>query len=339
MKLLICTQAIDKNDPTLGFFHAWVSELAPHYERITVFALRVGERNLPHNVEVVDLGHSRLERMWYILTLSYRLRERYDAVFVHMSQEYLLLAGWLWKVLKKPMYLWRNHYAGSSATDRAARYCAKVFYTSQYSYTAKYPKAVRMPVGVDTEHFKRRPDILRDPRGILFLGRLAPSKRPHVLIEALGMLLKKDLTFTAYLCGAQAPQDRAYLLELESLIQSRGLSGLVTIAPGVPQSKTPEMFNRHAIFVNCSPSGMYDKTLFEAASCECVVVASSKDFAELIDRRFIFADGSASDLARVLEASLTMPIINQQGAGVQMRNAAREHSLANLITRLVQEIR
>jgi glycosyltransferase involved in cell wall biosynthesis len=338
MKLLICTQAIDTNDPLLGFFHAWMAELAPHYEHITILALRVGERDLPRNVEVVPLGTIRILRIWRILTLSYRMRDTYDAVLVHMSQEFILLAGWLWKRLYKPVYLWRNHYAGSAATDRAARYCKKVFYTSKYSYTAKYAHAVRMPVGIDTEQFKRLPHVMRDPRGILFLGRLAPSKRPHVLIEALSTLVQKGLTFTAVICGAQAPQDRTYVRELEDMIHMRGLSRLVTIAPGIPQSKTPEMFNQHAIFVNCSPSGMYDKTLFEAAGCECVVIASSKDFAELVDKRFVFADGSAEDLARVLEAALTMPIINQQGVGVQMRNAAREHSLVHLVSKLVKEM-
>ena len=78
--------------------------------------------------------------------------------------------------------------------------------------------------------------------------------------------------------------------------------------------------------------------MFEAAHCESVVLASSKDFAQLVDKRFIFEDGNAQDLARVLESVLTMPVIDQQGAGVQMRNVAREHSLPNLVTKLVAEM-
>lgn len=338
MKLLICTQSVDKNDPTLGFFHAWIDKLAPEYERITVFALRVGEHTLPHNVEVVHLGNSRLVRMWRILKLSYSLRSRYDSVFVHMSQEYILLSGWLWRWLRKPIYLWRNHYAGSLATDRAARYCNKVFYTSKFSYTAKYPHAVCMPVGVDTSRFTRIPQVARDPRGILFLGRITPSKRPRLFIEALSLLAKKNSTFTALLCGAQAPHEQSFVRELQERITELGLAAQVRIVAGVPQEQTPELFNKHAVFVNCSPSGMYDKTLFEAASCECVVISSSKDFAELVDPRFVVKDGDVQDLARALEMALTMPVIDQQGVGAQMRNVAREHSLSHLVERLVAEI-
>ena len=70
-----------------------------------------------------------------------------------MNQEYVLIAGWLWKLLGKRTYLWRNHYAGSWLTDVAAVFCTKVFCTSKHSYTVKYKKTVLMPVGVDTERF------------------------------------------------------------------------------------------------------------------------------------------------------------------------------------------
>ena len=52
MRLLICTQAIDRNDPALGFFVSWVREFAAHFEKITVEPLasetcfRLGERGL-----------------------------------------------------------------------------------------------------------------------------------------------------------------------------------------------------------------------------------------------------------------------------------------------------
>lgn len=338
MKLLICAQAIDCTDPTLGFFHTWVARLAEKYERITVFALRVGEHALPKNVEVVYLGDNRFTRIWRVMNESRKRRDQYDAVFVHMSQEFVLLAGWLWRRFKKNVYLWRNHYAGSSATDRAAHTCTKVFYTSKFSYTAKYPHAVKMPVGVDTEHFKRSTQIDRDPRGVLFLGRITPSKRPHMLLEALGLLKARGMAFTALICGAKALIDHSYISKLEELIKKHNLQDSVDMRDGVPVKDTPALFSRHAVFVNCSPSGMYDKTLFEAASSECIVLASSKDFAELVPQEFIFEDGSVEDLARKLEYVLKLPLLDQQGKGAQLHNVAREHSLSNLVERLVQEM-
>jgi hypothetical protein len=34
MKLLVCTQTVDTQDPALGFFHRWLEELANDFERI-----------------------------------------------------------------------------------------------------------------------------------------------------------------------------------------------------------------------------------------------------------------------------------------------------------------
>ncbi|MSU74856.1 hypothetical protein EXS57_03740, partial [Candidatus Kaiserbacteria bacterium] len=155
MKLLIVTQALDQDDVILSVYHNWVDELARHFERIEVICLKEGRHELPANVRVHSLGKERGAVMrgiyvWRFLSLAWRFRTEYNAVFVHMNQEYILIAGWLWKLLGKPIYLWRNHYAGSWFTDVAAAFCTKIFCTSKHSYTAKYKKTVLMPVGVDT---------------------------------------------------------------------------------------------------------------------------------------------------------------------------------------------
>ncbi len=56
MKLLILTQKVDKNDPTLGFFHRWIEEFANHYENLTIICLEKGIYTLPKNVQVLSLG-------------------------------------------------------------------------------------------------------------------------------------------------------------------------------------------------------------------------------------------------------------------------------------------
>ena len=46
MKLLIMTQAVDQNDPVLGFFHRWIEEFSRHCERVHVICLKEGEHSL-----------------------------------------------------------------------------------------------------------------------------------------------------------------------------------------------------------------------------------------------------------------------------------------------------
>ena len=286
VKLLILTQAVDSEDPVLGFFCRWIEELAKKVERVEVICLMEGRHAFPANVRVHSLGkeqgtRTRIGYSISFLSLVWKLRHEYDAVFVHMNQEYVLIAGWLWKLLGKRVYLWRNHYAGSWLTDVAATYCTKVFCTSKHSYMAKYAKTILMPVGVDTERFMPGNREERTPHSILFLSRISPSKRPEMLIEALAMLAKRGVDFTATVVGSPLPQDEAFYEGLKEKVRALSLAEKVAFQSGVPNSATPDLYRAHEIFVNCSPSGMLDKTLFEAAASGCTVLAASADFAEL----------------------------------------------------------
>src|SRR3989344_6071232 len=123
MKLLICTQKVDRSDDILGFFHRWIEEFAKHCEQVSVVCLWEGTHEFPENVRVYSLGKSAQgrpasgwERLWlrirYALRLygyTWRLRNEYDSVFVHMNQEYVVLGGPLWRVLGKKVVLWYTH--------------------------------------------------------------------------------------------------------------------------------------------------------------------------------------------------------------------------------------
>ncbi len=342
MKLLLTTQAVDKDDLFMGFFHGWLEEMAKYFEHITVICLKEGRHSLPKNVEVLSLGKehgtSRLTRVARFFKYVYQRRKEYESVFVHQNEEYILLAGWLWQRWGKQVYMWRNHWAGSARTDRAARYCDKIFCTSKFSYTMKYPKTVLMPVGVDTEMFYRMPEIQRDPRGILFFARLAPSKRPDLLLEALAMLNKKGVSFSAHFYGTPLPKDEAFANKLKQVAKEWGLEKMVSFYPGTPHSEAPRIFNAHSLYVDLGESGMYNKTLFEAAACESMLITASADFAELVDTKYIYEETGAQELCDKLAKLLKMSLIEQQGAGVQLHNVAKKHSIEELGKKLAYEM-
>src|SRR3989338_9057482 len=124
MRLLICTQAVDTTDPVLGFFHGWIVALAKHAEHVHVICLKKGEYRLPSNVLVHSLGKEEGRSLIKYTLRFYRsiwsLRNDYDSVFVHMNEEYVLLAGVFWRLLGKRIVLWRNHKKGSWRTRLAA---------------------------------------------------------------------------------------------------------------------------------------------------------------------------------------------------------------------------
>src|SRR3989344_6410983 len=99
MRVLICTQAVDRDDTDLGFFIRWIEEIAKESEHVLVVCLRKGAHSLPANVEVISLGERyRLLRALEVCTIAFGRRHEYDAVFVHMNPEYIVAAGWLWRL-------------------------------------------------------------------------------------------------------------------------------------------------------------------------------------------------------------------------------------------------
>lgn len=335
MRLLIVTQALDLDDAVLSVYHGWVAELAKHFGTTEVVCLKEGRYNLPTNVHVHSLGKergavNRSAYAWRFFSLAWRLRHEYDVVFVHMNQEYILIAGWLWKLLGKRVYLWRNHYEGSLLTDMAASFCTKVFCTSKHSYTAKYAKTVLMPVGVDTVRFSPDTRVARAPHSILFLARMSPSKRPEMLVDALAQLAHGGQVFIASFVGSPLPKDEIYYEELKEKVRSLGLASCVSFYPGISNSQTPDLYRTHEIFVNTSPSGMLDKTIFEAAACGCLSLASSVDWAEQAGADFSFSD--AATLSHRLATALSTP-------SVHTAHTVEENSLSRLGEALERVIR
>lgn len=338
MKLLIITQKVDKNDPILGFFHRWIEEFAKHVEQLTVICLFAGEYSLPENVTVLSLGkengESRLKYLWKFYTYIWQERKRYENVFVHMNQEYVLLGGILWKLFGKKIYMWRNHHAGSLLTDTAALFCTKVFCTSKYSYTTKYKRTVLMPVGIDTKMFKVMPDIRRKEKSILFLSRISPIKKPHVLINALCEL--KGYDFVASIYGDALDKDEKYFEDIKKKVEEFGLDRRVQFFEGIPNYECPKVYNEHEIFVNLSSSGMYDKTIFEAMACGCNVLVSNENLRGEIDDFYLIKEGGESELFDKIKAVVSGERPYQVDINL-VDYVSRKHSLEQLVDKLMYE--
>lgn len=310
MRLLIVTQKVNIDDPILGFFHRWIIEFAKHFESITVICLEMGKYELPKNVKVLSLGkEERQSRLQYLIHFYWYIqheKKNYDAVFVHMNQEYLILAGWLWRLWGKRVTMWRNHFEGSFLTDIASIFCHKVFCTSKYSFTAKYKKTVLMPVGIDTEIFKPVQAVDRMKDSILFLGRIAPSKRPDILIDSLILLDKKGIDFFASIYGDPSNDGREYYQSLLDKVRNSNLIPKIKFYSYIPNHETPIVYSRHQIFVNLSPSGMYDKTIFEAMACGCLSISSNKNLEGMIDNLLLFEECDIDSLSNRLQTLLTI---------------------------------
>ena len=347
MRLLICTQAVDTTDPVLGFFHGWIVALAKHAEHVHVVCLKKGEYRLPSNVSVLSLGKPsvakamegkgsrgilRAKYVWNLFRYIWSLRNDYDSVFVHMNEEYVLLAGVFWRLLGKRIVLWRNHKKGSWRTRLAARLAHTVCYTSPEAYAAVFSNAKKMPIGIDTTLFRSvRSQV--DPHSILFLGRLDAVKHPDVFLEALSLLRKDGTRFTADVYGDPTPGRESFAKELKERFST--LQG-VTFYPSIQNEAAPALYSSHAIYVNLTPSGSFDKTLGEALACGTVVVAANDVLRGVIPNETLVDADDPLSTAAGIRAALSMDEKQRTELAQRSREyVEREHSLALLTERLL----
>jgi len=343
MRLLIITQKVDTDDLILGFFHEWIAEFSKKFKAVVVICLFKGKFDLPDNVAVLSLGkekwRSKLKYIFLLFYFSLRYFNRYDAVLVHMNEEYVVLAGWLWRLMGKKVFMWRNHHIGNRMTDVAALFCNKVFCTSKYSYTVKYKKTVLMPVGVNMGMLANATPVPRKVRSILSHGRVDPSKNIHVFVEALGILKKQNVNFTADIYGNPSSRSEAYLNNLKTRSLELSLEDALTFHPGVQIQHMSPIYGSHQIFVNLSPSGMYDKTIFEAMTCGCLTLVSNDNLKGGIDDRLIVKKREAEIVAQQLKDILALAPKEVEDMVAQERTFATGHSLQHLAEKLYSIIR
>ena len=346
MRLLILTQKVDKEDPILGFFHRWLEEFARSVEQVTVVCLEKGKVSLPKNVKILSLGKEK--KVWRIVSLfrfyKYILSERnnYDAVFVHMNPEYVILGGLIWKILGKRISLWYMHKAVNWRLRSALALTDLVFTGSDQSFRIPSPKVHVLGHGIDTEYFKpadkKSAEIPPERQfRVLSVSRIAPSKDIMTLIRAIQELRgRATLPVTLMVVGLPIMDaDREYLSELKAYIARHDLSQLVRFVGGVGYQDIVKYYQAADVFVNTSQTGSLDKTVLEAMACNTPVLTSNESFKGVLDDTYFFPPGGHRELAGKLE--LLALGDNGQSSGSHLRNSIeRDHSVVRLIPRIVQ---
>lgn len=243
MKLLICTQRVERNDPVLGFFARWIEEFKKHCA-VEIISLK-------------DLGPGgKVSRAWRLLRLV--RRGEYDAVFVHMNPEYLVVAGWLWRLLGKKTGLWYTHKNVDLKLRIATRFTDVIFTASKESFRLPSGKVRVMGHGIDTDFFCPDPNVVRG-NAALSVGRLMRSKRHDLAIRA-AVREHRELRI-----AGEGPERK----NLETL--ARELGANVIFLGALTQTQLRDEYRKASYLIHTSETGSLDKVVLEALACGCPV--------------------------------------------------------------------
>jgi glycosyltransferase involved in cell wall biosynthesis len=115
----------------------------------------------------------------------------------------------------------------------------------------------------------REINVLRDPKLVLYLGRLRKYKCVHLLIRAMTKVRESVPDVRLVVVG-----DGPYKRELEGLVRTLGLSGVVEFRGHVSPEEKVRLLCQAAVVANPSPKEGWGLTVVEANACGAPVVAS-----------------------------------------------------------------
>jgi len=342
MKLLICTQTVDKNDPILGFFVGWILEFAKHFSEVHIICLKKGSYELPPHVFIYSLGkeegESRLKYLYRFYNYFGHIffKVKVDYVFFHMTEINVLLAAPFYlvrKFYKTKFYWWKTHGHINRKAKVALNFVDKVYTAVEASFSIKTKKRNVIGHAIDTSLFKFT-NKTRNPYSILFVGRLMPSKRVEQVITIVSELSKFGFPIELKIIGT-AP-DKDYLDMLKSMVIKNNLESSVTFVGSLNHNQLPNEYQSSNIFINPSDNDGLDKVVLEAMLCGALPLTANLSFEDLLKPFNLYMKkGDISGYVdRIKELISLNAEVRMKMAQTLHNEVANNHSLTTLTTRV-----
>lgn len=163
---------------------------------------------------------------------------------------------------------------------------------------------------------------------IAFVGRLAEEKNVDVLIEALSLLPDTLEHVVLDIAGGGELREA-----LEQKAHDCGVSDRVIFRGFVPDERLPEVYQMADVFCQPGTAELQSLVSLEAMSASTpVVLANALALPHLVEEGvngYLFEPNNAQDLAKKLEAVLSLPAAEREQMGRESRRIVGFHSAEN----------
>ena len=337
--LLIITQTVDQNDSNLGFFCDWVREFAVRLDKVYVIANKVGEYNLPENVEVLslgkELGKGRMGKVIKLWQYLLKYLPKVDGVFAHMCPEYVVAGGWLARVYGKKLGLWYLHKSLTWKLRLSEKLVNYIFTAHQDGLPIKSNKVIVTGhaiagVGYSSIVPIEKLDILK----ILTVGRVSESKNLLILVKSAILLAQKSSKQVKLTVVGESylDKDREYFNILQEYVEKHNAKNMVEFVGKVPHDNISSYYKQADVFVNASQTGGLDKAVLEAMLMGVPVVTSNQAFINILPKECLFAE---DDLNELVEKILNYENINTDEL---KKYVVENHSTNKTIGKIVEKL-
>jgi glycosyltransferase involved in cell wall biosynthesis len=344
VRVLMLTRLVDRDDPRVGFTHAWVKALAARVAQLDVICQERGTVDLPSNVWLASAGKERgAGRTRQLLAFQRAIWPRMrwaDVALGHMIPRYTLVAAPAALLFGVPMVQWYTHGHVDFELRLAHALVRRVVTASPESFRLPSQKVVVLGHGIDFEQFV--PAEGKPPgRVVLSAGRLSPVKDLEALIDAAGLLLERpgfeDVTFLV--AGEEPRESPGYRARLEARVAAQGLGERFRLVGAISHSEVASFYRTGGVMVSLSRTGSLDKAVLEAMGCGLPTLVTGGVYAPLLGDdapRLRAREGDPADVADKLASLLARPPGERAALGLTLRaRVMKEHSLERLMDKLV----
>jgi len=189
--------------------------------------------------------------------------------------------------------------------------------------------------GIDTDYFTSGYRLPHKEKLVIVAGRMAPSKQPKLIAEALVIARERVPVRATFIGGPMVAEDKVYQTEFDA--QIKDVEFLKYVGPQ-PHTFVRDAVSAADLFVNVSRTQSLDKAVLEAMASGTVPLTTNRTFRSMLEPLGLFVESDSPEvLADAVVAVSERP--DFESLRMQVRDiVVREHSLVALIPRIISTL-